>query len=104
MSGLGWGVGLGLHTGLSGLTFYVSARLLQNYLQGLERMEKEPEHMTREQGEGLGTAASGPGAQGSRARTDPGPSLAPCLHLFPMPLLMWLLLLSSPLPLCPPRL
>ncbi|XP_022376237.1 cell growth regulator with EF hand domain protein 1 [Enhydra lutris kenyoni] len=24
-------------------------RLLQNYLQGLERMEKEPEHMTREQ-------------------------------------------------------
>lgn len=70
MSGLGggWGVGLGLHTGLSGLTFPVSARLLQNYLQGLERMEKEPEHMSREQGEGLGTGACGQGAQGQQSR------------------------------------
>jgi len=43
-------------------------RLLQNYLQGLERMEKEPEHMSREQGEGLGTGACGQGAQGQQSR------------------------------------
>ena len=35
------------------LIFHFSSRLLQNYLKGLERMEEEPEHMSREQGEGL---------------------------------------------------
>lgn len=45
-----------------GLTSRVPTRLLQNYLQGLEKMEEEPEHMSREQGEGLGRGAGGWGA------------------------------------------
>lgn len=35
-----------------GLPLHLSNRLLQSYLKGLERMEEEPEHMSREQGEG----------------------------------------------------
>ena len=38
----------------SGLIFHFFARLLQSYLKGLERMEEEPENMSREQGKRLG--------------------------------------------------
>lgn len=58
MSRLGWGLRARLVWGCGlaspGLISHFSARLLQNYLKGLERMEEEPEHMSREQGEGLG--------------------------------------------------
>lgn len=58
MSRLGWGAPEGQAWGCRlascGLIFRFSARLLQSYLKGLERMEEEPERMSREQGEGLG--------------------------------------------------
>lgn len=38
----------------AGLTVHFPGRLLRSYLKRLEKMEEEPEHMSREQGEGLG--------------------------------------------------
>uniref|UniRef100_A0A673UE53 Cell growth regulator with EF hand domain protein 1 n=1 Tax=Suricata suricatta TaxID=37032 RepID=A0A673UE53_SURSU len=61
-------------------------RLLQNYLQGLEKMEEEPEHMNREQGEELGPGASGWGVGGSgRQSQDRSPAIRCLLPPPPVP-------------------
>lgn len=72
-----WGGGLtgrlGCRWASRGLTAPFSGRLLQSYLKGLERMEEEPEHMSREQGEGLGEGAVDGRRRAARAGTDPRP-------------------------------
>lgn len=58
MSRLGWGPeerpGAACRLAACGLIVHSSVRLLQSYLKGLQKMEGEPEHMSREQGKGLG--------------------------------------------------
>lgn len=58
MSRLGWGPeerpAAAWRLATHGLMFHFSVRLLQRYLKGLEKMEEEPEHMSRDQGRGLG--------------------------------------------------
>lgn len=62
------------------MTVHFPGRLLRSYLKGLERMEEEPEHMSREQGEGLGR---GPvdGRLRAAERGLAEPSVASCFLL-----------------------